>query len=86
MKSYKEIFENIKIDTGLVEDSLKSFMKKEFKGDKEYINLKKAANKNTDNVPDFLDYIYSTLGDVVMDDLSKKYKMDANKIAAEMLK
>jgi hypothetical protein len=86
MKSMKEIFESIKIEKTPLEENLKSFMKKEFKGDKEYDTLKKNAKKNVDDIPDFLDYVYGKLGDEIIDELVVKYKLDISKLAVEMLK
>lgn len=86
MKDFKELFETVKIEEKLTEENVKSFLKKEFSGDKEFEKLKKAAKKDEDKRPDFLDYIYNTVGEKKIDQLSKKMKMDLDKLAQEMLK
>lgn len=82
MKSFKELFESNKI----LEENIQSFLKKKFKNDKEFTRLKKAAKKNTDDIPDFLDYVYNILGETGIEDLSKKYKLDMDDLAIELLK
>ena len=82
MKTFKELFEEKQI----LEENVQSFLKKQFKGDTEFKKLKKAAKKSSDNVPDFLDYVYNSLGEYGIEKLSKKYKLDMDEIAAELLK
>ena len=83
----KEIFENIIVVSDVkLEESLKTDMKKAFKGDKEYDRLKKSAKKNADDMPDFIDHVYKTLGDDAIDELLSKYKININNLAVEMLK
>lgn len=84
MKSFKEIFESVKLEN--LEENVQQHIKEIFKNDKEFTKLKKAAKKNSDGVPDFLDYVYSVVGDGGMEKISKKFKMDYDKLAKEFLK
>ena len=56
-----------------------------FSRDKKYQQLKSKAKKSSDNVPDFLDYVYHKYEGKI-EDLSNKYNMDFDEIAAEFLK
>lgn len=84
MKSFKTIFESIKkID---LKENIQQDLKTIFKDNKEFDKLKKAAKKNEDDIPDFLDYIYNIIGDKEIEKMSKKYKLDFDSLAKEFLK
>lgn len=84
MKTIKTIFEGIEINT--LEESVQLELKKIFKGDKEYDKLRAAAKKNSDDVPDFVDYVYNVIGDRGIEKMSKKYKMDMDVLVKSFLK
>ena len=87
MKSFKEIFGQINInETTELNEDINKYLEKEFKGDKQYKNLKKMAKKNQDDVPDFLDYVYNAIGDTGIEKLSQKYKLDYDELAKSFLK
>lgn len=84
MKSLNDIFEQIEIE--YLEESIQEELEKIFKSDKEYDRLRKAAKKNSDDVPDFFDYVYNIIGDKGIEKMSKKYKMDLDTLAQSFLK
>jgi len=55
-------------------------IKKFFSGDIKYKELKKKAVKNSDNVPDFIEYVYNQY-EKQIDAIAKKYKMKDEEIA-----
>jgi len=74
---FKKTFQSIDI---LVENKAKIEIKKMIKGDGQFLKMKKLAKKSADNVPDFLDYVYTMYQDQIHA-LSKKYKMDFDELA-----
>jgi hypothetical protein len=56
-----------------------------FSRDKKYQQMKAKAKKSSDNVPDFLDYVYNKYEGKI-EDLSNKYGLDFDEIAQEFLK
>lgn len=84
MKPFKEIFESINVKS--LEENIQTDIKVMFKGNKEYDKMKNAAKKNVDNIPNFLDFIFNVVGEDGMEKLSKKYKIDYDKLAKELLK
>ena len=74
---FKEIF--LEINTNQKKE-IEDQIKKAFAGDTKYMQLKKKAKKNSDSVPDFLDYVYSVY-EKEIDKISKKYKIDYDEIA-----
>lgn len=80
MKNFKKIFNES------LEENIQNDLKVIFKGNAEYDKLKKAAKKDNDEIPNFLDYIYNVVGDSKIEKMSKKYKIDMDKLAAEFLK
>jgi len=71
---YKKLFEDIDI---LSESKVEDEIKKLIKGDGKFLKFKKLAKKSADNVPDFLEYVYSTYRKDI-DKLSTKYDIDYN--------
>lgn len=77
MINFKEIFERINLDN---KNKVKSEIKSIVKGDGGFLKLKKKAKKSSDNVPDFLDYVYKKFSKDI-EILSKKYDLKFDEIA-----
>jgi len=71
------IFE--KIDTA-ARDKVEREIKIMVKNDKTFLKLKKKAKKSSDEVPDFLDYVYNVYMKKI-DKLSSQYNIDYDEIA-----
>jgi hypothetical protein len=77
MSSFKELFE--KADPTKRDKAKKEIMAL-VKGNKRFEKMKKAAKKSSDNVPDFLDYVY-TVYQKDIDKLSAKYGIEYDELA-----
>ena len=75
--NFKEMFLEINSSQ---EKEILAQIKKFFANDIKYKELKRKAVKNSDNVPDFIDYVYHQYEDQI-DQISKKYKMKYDEIA-----
>jgi len=75
--NFKEMF--LEINTNQ-ENEILSQIREFFVGDTQYMKLKKKAKQSKDNVPDFLDYVY-TVYEKQIDKISSKYKIDYDQIA-----